>query len=74
MFETHFVICVQLVNTRNPYYFIQEDGKDWRLHNSVCDGTDMQKLRKKMDKYIKKIDGEYTFQSEDERKKFESLF
>lgn len=77
LFETRFVIRVQLVNTRNPYYFIQEDGKNWRLCDTVCDGTDMQKLRKNMDKYINKSflkEGVYTFQSEDERKKFESLF
>lgn len=77
LFETRFVIRVQLVNTRIPYYFIQEDGKNWRLCDTVCDGTDMQQLRKNMDKYIKKSflkEGVYTFQSEDERKKFESLF
>ncbi len=77
MFETRFIIRVQLVNTRDPYYFVQEDGKDWRLSNSVCDGIDMQELRKKMDEYISRSylkEGAYTFQNEEEQKRFDSLF
>lgn len=71
-FEGRYVIRVQLVNTREPYYFVQEDGKDWRFCCSVCNGTDMQELRAGMDKVFK--DGEYVFENDQERNKFESLF
>ena len=77
MFETRFVVRVQLVNTREPYYFIQKDGKDWHFCEDICNGKTMQDLRKGMEKYIKRNylkGGIYTFQNEEEKQKFEKLF
>ena len=71
MFKCRYVIRVQLVNTREPYYFVQQDGKDWRFCRDVCSGKNMQELRAGMDKNFK--GGEYVFEDDQERKKFESL-
>lgn len=72
MFKCRYVIRVQLVNTREPYYFVQQDGKDWRFCRDVCSGKNMQELRAGMDKNFK--GGEYVFEDNQEREKFESLF
>lgn len=67
-----FVLRVQLVNTREPYYFVQENGANWKFCRTIANGTDMQELRAAMDKYF---DGNpYEFADSEERKQFEDLF
>ena len=68
-----YVIRVQLVNTREPYYFVQKDETENCMHcRTICSGANMQELRAKMDKYFD--GGKYDFKNDQEREKFENLF
>ena len=72
-YKYRYVIRVQLVNTRNPYYFVQKDEvENWRYCRTICHGANMQELRAGMDEYFK--GGKYDFKNDQEREKFESLF
>ena len=71
-FKSRYVIRVQLVNTRKPYYFVQQDGENWKHCRTICHGEDMQEVRAGMDMNFK--GGEYVFEDVQEREKFESLF